>query len=326
MYPPPEDWPTWDDDALINRYGGRLGWSHLSRRLALERAQANLFEGFGTPFVHLENLVNLPGLLRLLLKVSGLYPRGRRTGCQPEVVDHPVYHRKIPRSLDGLRILHLSDIHADMSPANLHALIEAVRPLEYDLAVLTGDYRARTSGSWQAAADGMRALMQHVSGPVWAVLGNHDPLVMLPVLESLGVQVLMNEAATVEVAGGQLCFAGVDDAHYFCCADLYRTLAVADTECFTILLSHTPELYRDAAHLGFDYYLCGHTHGGQICLPGGIPVITEANCPRRLVSGPWQWGGMCGYTSRGTGMSILDVRFFCPPEIVIHELRYGMPP
>jgi predicted MPP superfamily phosphohydrolase len=88
-----------------------------------------------------------------------------------------------------------------------------------------------------------------------------------------------------------------------------------------ILLSHTPELYRQAAHAGFDFFLCGHTHGGQICLPGGVPVILEAKIPRRLGSGAWSHGPMQGYTSRGAGTSVVDVRFNCPGEITLHRLR-----
>ncbi|HSD96826.1 MAG TPA: hypothetical protein VLB06_06745, partial [Sulfuricaulis sp.] len=88
-----------------------------------------------------------------------------------------------------------------------------------------------------------------------------------------------------------------------------------------ILLSHTPEAYRNAAHAGFRLMLCGHTHGGQICLPGGIPIITDADCPRALVAGPWMYHGLIGYTSVGAGASIVDVRLNCPPEITLHRLR-----
>ena len=90
-----------------------------------------------------------------------------------------------------------------------------------------------------------------------------------------------------------------------------------------MLLSHTPELYRQAAHAGFDLMLCGHTHGGQICLPGGVPVLTNADCPRRYCAGRWRHHRMHGYTSRGTGVSMVDVRLNCPPEVTLHRLRRG---
>ena len=69
--------------------------------------------------------------------------------------------------------------------------------------------------------------------------------------------------------------------------------------------------------------LCGHTHGGQICLPGAVPVMTSSKMPRRFASGQWREGGMQGYTSRGIGTSVVDARFYCAPEIVLHTLVPG---
>jgi uncharacterized protein len=79
-------------------------------------------------------------------------------------------------------------------------------------------------------------------------------------------------------------------------------------------------LIPKAAEIGFNYYLCGHTHGGQICLPGGIPILTNTGFLKRYIKGPWKRGKMHGYTSRGTGTSGLNVRYFCPPEITLHIL------
>jgi predicted MPP superfamily phosphohydrolase len=90
---------------------------------------------------------------------------------------------------------------------------------------------------------------------------------------------------------------------------------------FSILVSHTPEIYRQAAHADFDLLLSGHTHGGQICLPGGIPITLDSTLPREFGSGPWKYHGMIGYTSAGAGTSIVPARFNCPPEITLHHLR-----
>ena len=67
--------------------------------------------------------------------------------------------------------------------------------------------------------------------------------------------------------------------------------------------------------------LSGHTHGGQICLPGSIPITLDAVLPRRLGSGPWKYHTMVGYTSNGVGTSIVEVRFNCLPEITLHHLQ-----
>jgi len=89
----------------------------------------------------------------------------------------------------------------------------------------------------------------------------------------------------------------------------------------TVLLSHTPEVYRQAAHSAIDLLLCGHTHGGQICLPGGVPVFLDARIPRSLGGGAWRYGDMQGYTSRGAGNSITEARLNCPAEITVHTLH-----
>jgi hypothetical protein len=70
-----------------------------------------------------------------------------------------------------------------------------------------------------------------------------------------------------------------------------------------------------------DLYLCGHSHGGQICLPGERPIITHCRCPRSYKAGPWQHETMRGYTSRGVGTSLFPIRLFCKPEIIIHTLK-----
>ena len=84
-----------------------------------------------------------------------------------------------------------------------------------------------------------------------------------------------------------------------------------------MLLSHTPEVYHEAAQAGFDLMLSGHTHGGQICLPGGIPVFTASKMPRTFARGSWRYREMVGYTSAGAGTCIADVRLNCPPEVTL---------
>ncbi|MCK7581816.1 MAG: hypothetical protein MZV65_43480 [Chromatiales bacterium] len=69
--------------------------------------------------------------------------------------------------------------------------------------------------------------------------------------------------------------------------------------------------------------LCGHTHGGQICLPGGFPLTWDARCPRRLAAGAWRHGALLGYTSVGAGTSVVNARLNCPPEITVHTLTVG---
>ncbi len=145
--------------------------------------------------------------------------------------------------------------------------------------------------------------------------------VTTPAMEHMGFRLLLNEATSVSRGSGLLYLAGIDDANFYRLDDIYRTAQGIPPEAVSILLSHTPETYRQAGRAGFDLMLCGHTHGGQICLPGSIPIRTEAASPRRFVRGSWRYGTMIGYTSTGAGTCIVDARLNCPPEVTLHQLR-----
>ncbi len=133
---------------------------------------------------------------------------------------------------------------------------------------------------------------------------------------------LLNESVSLEKENEVIWLSGVDDAHFYDCHNFDKTLDnIPESNRFVVMLSHTPETYKEAWVSGVDYILAGHTHGGQLCLPNGAPIITNTNCPRSFTSGPWQYKSMKGYTSRGIGTSCLPVRFFCPPEVTIHELN-----
>jgi predicted MPP superfamily phosphohydrolase len=196
-----------------------------------------------------------------------------------------------------------------------------VRELDYDLCVLTGDYRARTAGPIDNTLAGMGRICAVLRMPALGVLGNHDSVSMVPELEAMGIQMLLNESTCIERGGATLHIAGVDDPHYYRVDNLERASRQIGEGAVSILLSHTPEIYRQAAHAGFDVMLCGHTHGGQICLPGGIPVTLDAKLPRRYGRGAWQHHTMQGYTSVGAGTSIVDARINCLPEVTLHRLR-----
>jgi predicted MPP superfamily phosphohydrolase len=143
---------------------------------------------------------------------------------------------------------------------------------------------------------------------------------MVPGLEALGWRVLLNEAAPWRRGGAELWIAGVDDDHTYHAADIARARAAVPRDACALLLSHTPATYHAAAAAGFAGILSGHTHGGQICLPGGLALYCS-DTPRWLLRGPWAYRGLSGYTSRGAGASNVAARFFCPPEITRHTLQ-----
>lgn len=309
------------DQTVYDRLAQRLGRVHLRQRLGLESEyEAQVFRR-GTHFFHLENWFLAHAVIRASLGLVGLHGRGRRNALKIRIVHNDVRLAALPAAFDGYTILHLSDLHLDMSEDFVQALIERVRRVDYDLCVLTGDYRFRTRGPYEPALAGLARLRPHLKDPVYAVLGNHDSIRMVPGMEDLGIRVLLNESVRLERQDATIHLAGIDDAHYYRVDNLHKAAHDIPPEAVSILLSHTPESYRNAAHADFKLMLCGHTHGGQICLPGGIPLITDADCPRAYARGPWRYHDLIGYTSVGAGSSIVDVRLNCLPEITLHRLQ-----
>jgi hypothetical protein len=134
---------------------------------------------------------------------------------------------------------------------------------------------------------------------------------------------LVNEYATIVRDDQRIWLAGIDDAHFFRLDNIEKAAVEIPADEYSILLSHTPEVYRQAAHADFNLMLSGHTHGGQLCLPGSIPIMLDAMLPRRMGAGAWRHNAMQGYTSVGAGTSMIAVRLNCPPEITLHHLRCG---
>jgi predicted MPP superfamily phosphohydrolase len=298
----------------------RIGAEHVERRLKVEiEYEARLF-GQGLIFFNLENWYSAPWIIRSALKMIGLYGRARRNADQIVIRRNVLEFAKLPPAFEGFTILHLSDLHADISEGAMWRLVGLVRDLQYDICVLTGDYRGRTYGPFDTSLKVINELRAQLKGPLYGVLGNHDSIQMTPSLEAMGIRMLFNECEIVSRGDSHIYLAGVDDAHFYRADDIEKAAKRIPQSAFSILLSHTPEVYGRAAGAGFDLMLSGHTHGGQLCLPGGIPVKLEARLPRRMGAGPWRRAGMAGYTSVGAGTSLLPVRLNCPPEITLHTL------
>ena len=308
-------------DEAKCRLDGRLGRLHARQRIGIERDHEAQVFGQGLTFLHIENLPWSHAVIEMALRLTGTFWRGQANAANVELRENTVASKKIPPAFDGFSILHLSDLHVDLSERAMRRVAEIVSGLPYDLCVMTGDYRGQTFGSSDACLRGMYRLRCALRGDVLAVLGNHDTILMVPDLERMGVRMLLNEHVAIEHDGARIYLAGVDDAHFFRVDNLEAAAAEIPGDAYSILLSHTPEIYRQATHAGFDLMLAGHTHGGQICLPGGAPITIDAHMPRRLARGAWRYGEMDGYTSVGAGASIVPVRFNCPPEVTLHRLK-----
>ncbi|MGB8397398.1 metallophosphoesterase [Bradyrhizobium sp.] len=308
-------------EDLLAKLEQRLGRVHARQRLGIEADHEAQAFGQGLTFFHIENWYSVHSVIRNTLKLAGLYRRGRRNAQRVTVRHNDVWFRELPPLFDGFTLLHISDMHVDMNEAAMGRLVELVAGLRYDVCVLTGDFRGKTFGPFEATLDGVSRVRAHLQGPVYGVLGNHDTIQMVPGLEAMGIRMLLNESAAITREGQRIYIAGIDDAHFFRVDNIEKAASQIPDGEFSILLSHTPEIYRQAAHADFNLLLGGHTHGGQICLPGSIPITLDSVLPRRMGSGAWQYHNMIGYTSVGAGSSIVAVRFNCPPEITLHHLR-----
>ena len=290
------------------------------QRLRVEsNHEARMLEAYFS-FARWESLLT-PIAIELALKMSGLYGRGRTNAEDVEVRHHSVQSKQIPPAFDGFVILQLSDLHCDINHGAMARMTELLDTLSYDICVLTGDYRGATFGSCDAALAAVAELRPRLRGAVYGVLGNHDPTRMVIDLEKMKIKMLMNESESIERDGQHVHLAGIDDAHFYRTHNVEGAAAAIPHEAFSILLSHTPEVYRQAAHAGFNLLLSGHTHGGQICLPRGVALTLKSKVPRHLGAGPWRHLAMQGYTSVGVGSSALPIRFNCPPEITLHRLQ-----
>ena len=302
----------------------RMGRASAERRMRLQVDHSAALFGAGRGSLHFENIHAIRVALELLLKYSGLAEIARRNCADYRIVQVETLLANLPREFDGYRIVQLSDLHADALVDGGAGIVAALTELEYDLAVITGDYRFETNDDYLPCLAVMKPIVERLAAApdgCYGILGNHDFLELVPALEHMGLRMLLNERVTI-VRGNDSCLlAGVDDPHFYGAHDLALALGSKSANECTILLVHTPEILAEAEHCGVDLYLCGHTHGGQICLPGGFPVIANASCGYRYLSGSWNIADMHGYTSRGTGFSTAAARFFCPPEITVHTLR-----
>jgi uncharacterized protein len=309
------------DDLITNRLERRLGRLHAKQRLGIQKDHEAQIFGQGINFFHIENWYSIHSLIRNALKLSGIFWRGQRNAEHVQVRHNYIRLQRLPRAFNGFTLLHISDLHVDMNAGAMRRLEELLPDLEYDICVMTGDYRGATFGPFDAALEGMKRLRSHLRKTVYGVLGNHDTIRMVPELEEMGIRILLNECESISRGGESIYLAGIDDAHFYQVDNIEKAASNIPPDAFSILLSHTPEVYRHAAHAGFDLLLSGHTHGGQICLPGSIPITLSSVLPRRFASGAWKYHNMVGYTSVGAGSSIVAVRINCLPEITLHHLQ-----
>jgi len=299
----------------------RLGLLYLRQRIALEDDFEARALDRSLNYLDPGNWFENPTIIGNALKLSGLYWRAKKNSERVQIRNYDIILPRLPSSFNGFTILQISDLHVDMNEGAMQRLIELLPGLTYDVCVLTGDYRGRGFGPFAATLEGLARVCTQITGTMYGVLGNYDTIRMVPGLEEIGIRMLLNEATALVRGGQHIHLVGIDDAHQFRLDNIEKAVSQLSGYEFSILLSHTPEIYRQAACADFDLMLSGHTHGGQICLPGGVPITLDAKLPRRMGSGLWKYRNMVGYTSVGVGSSTVAARINCPPEIALHHLR-----
>ena len=300
----------------------RLGEEKTHRRLQLQKQlkQRKVSQGLG--LFAMERFLSVNTCIGGIIALCGMKERGLRNILNFRIEHHEVILPTLPVAFEGFRIMQLADLHCDLDAGMMTRIRELMVTISHDAVMLTGDYHNKVYEPFDSSLREMIRLIPHLHPLRFAILGNHDFLEKVEPLEQAGLPFLLNESAAIERDGSRIWICGIDDPHFFNTGNLAKARSGVPTNEISILLSHSPETYREAASLGYDLQLSGHTHGGQICAPGGIPLYRNApGCRREHLSGSWREGKLFGYTSRGTGSAGVAARFHCPPEITIHTLR-----
>jgi predicted MPP superfamily phosphohydrolase len=243
-----------------------------------------------------------------------------------------------PPSLDGITILHLSDLHIGKGPSQVEGFLRRAADIPADVVVITGDFLAGAAGL-ERCCRALKSLTKRRD--VYGIIGNHEhsrypwrfPMMdrfkarsrldtegIVSALETAGVRLLVNGHASVEVPSGKVTLVGVDDMFHFA-DDLDTAFAGVASGEGVVLLCHSPDILAEAERRRLSLVLCGHTHGGQVRMPG-IGVATTATWdPMERAAGIIRRGDTTMHVSPGLGTIFLPIRFFVRPEATVLEIR-----
>ncbi|MFC1996211.1 metallophosphoesterase [Chloroflexota bacterium] len=222
-------------------------------------------------------------------------------------------------TLKGLRIVQISDIHFKpiVTLNMVRKTVSIINSLQPDLIVITGDFVTRFISAIYEMTPVLAQLRARYG--VFASLGNHDiwvnPSVITQTLNTAGIQVLINQGVPISVEGETLWLAGIDDVMSGK-PDLKEALKGSPTKAAIVLLGHEPDPANEFSQDGrVSLMLTGHSHGGQIRLPGiGSPF--KAHLAEKYDMGLYKVGDMWLYVNRGIGViTSVPLRLNCPPEI-----------
>jgi hypothetical protein len=256
---------------------------------------------------------------------TGAWADGRREGNHLDVRRTDVFLPHWPQEADGLRIGLISDFHADYRCAVIRThrsalLLAAQRP---DLVFLGGDYVSReTDQAMLPATVAALAPLAHVGRGAYAILGNHDwwgenEELATHLLRQAGFNMLRNASVPIPGVSGAY-IVGLDDG-WLHRMDVERALRGVPRSARKLVALHEPD-FADEIGEGFDLQLSGHSHGGQVRVPG-LPALHVPKYARLYPEGLQRAKRHLVYTTRGVGMVGPQVRAFCPPEVTVLTVR-----
>jgi predicted MPP superfamily phosphohydrolase len=294
------------------------------------RPSALLLALMRLPFAFLPLPVNLAfQTLGTLLVVYAFWIEPQRIRLTHQVLTSPKLTGQRP-----IRVLHLGDLHLERISRRERDLQRYIDELQPDLILFSGDV---LNLSFTEEPEAIRQAQQVIQGwrapaGVFLVSGSEavDLAHVFPgLVEPLAAHWLDNQVATVDVAGSRVQVIGLTCSHRPHLDEPVLDQLLAECEPgFKILLYHSPDLAPNASQKGIDLQLSGHTHGGQVCLPLVGPLFTASLYGRAFRSGRYQLGDLTLYITRGIGLegrAAPRVRFLCPPEIILWELRPQSP-
>lgn len=264
------------------------------------------------------------GLITLSLSASGPQHAPRPFSPDPEITATDIWLRRLSVAHDGLRIVHLTDLHHSLfTPLEeIQRAVHLTNRLRPDLVALTGDYVTLSHDYIWPLAQALGKLRSRLG--VFAVLGNHDFQVdadeVTRALRAHRIRVLRNSHYALRSRSATLWVVGVDDL-WWQADDLGAALDSVPARDPKILLCHNPLGIRAASEHSIDLVLSGHTHGGQVRLPVVGSVYGRSKLGKRFVEGWNRLSGTQIYISRGIGKVLVPLRVGCPPEIACLRLR-----
>jgi len=256
-----------------------------------------------------------------------------------ELTELETYSKKLPDSFDGVKIVHLSDLHSKYFGRDQNKLVRMIAGEKPDIIVMTGDMVDVRSDNENASISLIKNAVK--IAPVYYITGNHEcwseRLVQMETnTRAAGAIVLRNTSQKISVDGEYIYITGLDDPASsdeiyekgnFIENKLQDTIPLLEDDSFKIVLSHRPEAFKLYCSYGIDLVFCGHAHGGQFRLPfmGALYAPGQGYFPD-YTSGAYTGLNTTMVVSRGLGNSRIPLRLFNRPEVVAVTLRKGTPP